>query len=272
MGAADRAELSAPPGPLLNIRRSGPVPLHHQIAAQLRREIQSGRLRPGDPLPPEGELMARFGVARGTIRQALSALRADGTIVGSRGKPPVVRAGRLAQPFSHLLSFSEWVRSLGKVPSASVAALVLRAATAEEAARLALRPRSPVYHLVRPRYADGDPLMIERSTFPPRVGELVAQLDLEHQSIYAELARRGITFASAHQLIDAVAASTEDARLLNVPARTPLLRVRRNAFSPTAEPLEWSEDRYLASRVTFSLDNTAADANISRRLAVHGRS
>jgi GntR family transcriptional regulator len=202
----------------------------------------------------------------------LAALRADGTIVGSRGKPPVVRDPLLSQPFSHLLSFSEWVRSLGKVPSGAVVSLVLRPATDDEAVRLALGPSSQVYHLVRPRYADGEPLMLERSTFPPRVGELVATLDLEHQSIYAELARRGITFASAHQLIDAVAASVEDARLLRVPARTPLLRVRRNAFSSTGAPLEWSEDRYLASRVTFSIDNTSADANMSRRLALHGRS
>jgi GntR family transcriptional regulator len=58
---------------------------------------------------------------------------------------------------------------------------------------------------------------------------------------------------------------------MRVPSRTPLLRVRRNAFSPTGEPLEWSEDRYLASRVTFSIEDTSVEASIARRLAPSGR-
>ncbi|HEV2009567.1 MAG TPA: GntR family transcriptional regulator [Candidatus Limnocylindria bacterium] len=242
------------------------MPLHQLITEELRRQIAGGELSPGEPLPGETELMRRFGVARGTIRQALASLRADGSVVGSRGKPPVVGAPRLAQPFSELLSFSAWVRSLGQVPSGVVRSFARRRATAAEAAAFALPVGGSVYHLVRIRCADDVPLMVERSTFPPRVGDLVAQLDLTTQSIYEQLALRGLRFASARQAIDALPASVGDARDLGVPARTPLLRVRREAFAISGEPLERSEDRYIAGRVVFSIDHTTRETSVSRRL------
>ncbi len=243
------------------------APLHHQILAELQRQIHHGELKPGAALPSEGALMGRFGVARGTVRQAVAALRADGAVAGPRGRPPVVRDRRLAQPFTNLLSFSAWIRSLGMEPSGGLVELALRPAGEESAAMLAVAPGSLVYHLVRVRYADGEPLLIERATLPRSVGALVAALDLERDSIYAELTRQGLTFASAHQTIDALQASTEDARLLGVAPHTPLLRVRRQAFAPDGAPLEWSDDRYLATRVTFTLDNTAANAGLTRHLA-----
>jgi len=242
-------------------------PLHHQILEELRHQIHQGELKPGDALPAEAELMRRFGVARGTVRQAVAALRADGTIAGPRGRPPVVRDRRLAQSFTNLLSFSAWIRSLGMEPSGVLVELTLRPAEDEVAAMLAVAPGSPVYPLVRVRHADGEPLLIERTAMPRSVGALVTTLDLERDSIYAALLRRGITFASAHQIIDALHASPEDARLLRTAPHTPLLRVRRQAFAPDGAPLEWSDDRYLATRVTFTLDNTAANVGLSRHLA-----
>ena len=123
-----------------------------------------------------------------------------------------------------------------------------------------------MYRLTRVRCANGEALLIERSVLPPEVGALVAGIDLERCSIYAELTSQGIIVASARRVIDALVASAEDARLLGVPAGTPLLRVRRRAFSPGADVLEWSSDRYLATCVTFALENSSADAGVVRHL------
>ena len=49
---------------------AGPeLPRHARIAADLRRAIGSGELAVGERLPPEFELMGRYDVARGTVRQ-----------------------------------------------------------------------------------------------------------------------------------------------------------------------------------------------------------
>ena len=124
-----------------------------------------------------------------------------------------------------------------------------------------------VYHLVRLRLADGQPLMIERTLFPERIGAWLNGVDLDERSIYAELADRGVIVASARHLIDAIAAAPGDARLLAVAAGTALLRVRRLACSPAGVPVEWSDDRYLGDQVNFAIENSALATGVVRRLA-----
>jgi hypothetical protein len=60
------------------------------IAAELREQILTGRLRAGDQLPTIAELATRHGVAVGTAHRAMDLLRAEGLIVSSRGRRSVV--------------------------------------------------------------------------------------------------------------------------------------------------------------------------------------
>jgi GntR family transcriptional regulator len=242
------------------------VSLYRRIADELRRQIRAGELRAGDPLPSEHTLRAGYLVSRGTVRQALQALRADGTIGGPRGRPPRVSGLPLTQPLDQLISFSAWIDSLGKRASGRVDAFTRRGATLAESGPLALPVGAPVYHLVRVRFADDEPLLIERTTFPAAIGALLEGVDLTSHSIYAELAGRGIVIGGARQLIGAVAASKEDARLLGVRPGIALLRARRHAFTVSGAPLEIADDRYLAHRVNFALEHNAATAGVARRL------
>jgi GntR family transcriptional repressor for pyruvate dehydrogenase complex len=59
--------------------------VYAQIAEQLLAQIGSGRLRPGDPLPPERELTQSFGVGRSSIREALRMLESQGVISANGG-------------------------------------------------------------------------------------------------------------------------------------------------------------------------------------------
>lgn len=67
------------------------VPSYRLIAADLRGRIERGELRPGDVLPSEAELTARYGVSRGTTRQAFLELQAAGLIDAVQGRGRFVR-------------------------------------------------------------------------------------------------------------------------------------------------------------------------------------
>ena len=67
--------------------------LFEQVAEHLEREILEGKLKPGDRLPPERDLQARFGVGRPAIREALITLQRSGLLEISNGMP-----ARVAQP------------------------------------------------------------------------------------------------------------------------------------------------------------------------------
>jgi DNA-binding GntR family transcriptional regulator len=68
------------------------LPRYRQIAAELRGAIETGRLASGAVLPSEAQLIARHGVSRATVRQALALLESDGLISTHPGKGRYVRA------------------------------------------------------------------------------------------------------------------------------------------------------------------------------------
>ena len=65
-------------------------------------------------------------------------------------------------------------------------------------------------------------------------------------------------------MIDAVAATAEDARLLGVRPRVSMLRERRFTSDLAGRPVEWSDDRYLDGAVAFSVRNSVAVNALSR--------
>jgi GntR family transcriptional regulator len=244
--------------------------LYRKVAEDIKAAIAAGGYAAGTRLPSEHELAERYSVSRGTIRQAFAALRADGVIASRRGARRVVVGGPRVQSFGELLSFSRWVRAMGEVPGGQVVAMRRHPAKPAEAERLALPAGAQVYHLTRVRLLSGHPVMIERGTYPDRVGVLVAGMDLEKDSITERLEELGVVFADAEHVIDAVAASAEDARLLGVRPRVPMLRERRLTTDLAGRPVEWSEDRYLGSAAAFSVRNSVAVNALSRTPQARG--
>lgn len=57
-----------------------------QVADDLRAEIRSGGLRPGDKLPGEAEMAEVYGVSRDTIRRATSEMSEEGLLVILHGR------------------------------------------------------------------------------------------------------------------------------------------------------------------------------------------
>jgi GntR family transcriptional regulator len=238
--------------------------LYRKVADDIKAAIAAGGYAAGTRLPSESELAERYSVSRGTIRQAFAALRADGVIASRRGARRVVIGGPQVQSFGELLSFSRWARAIGEVPGGRVVGMERRPAKPPEAERLAIAPGAPIYHLTRVRLLSDRPVMIERAYYPDRVGILVAGMDLERESITARLEELGIVFADAEHVMEAVPASAEDARLLGVSPRVPMLRERRLTTDLTGVPVEWSDDRYLGSAVVFSVRNSVAVNALSR--------
>jgi DNA-binding GntR family transcriptional regulator len=66
-------------------------PRYRAVAAELRARIESGDLRPGNPLPSESALVVQHGISRGTARHALAELEGAGLVETIHGKGRFVR-------------------------------------------------------------------------------------------------------------------------------------------------------------------------------------
>ena len=77
-----------------------------EIVSQIKHLISEGKLRPGDRLPPERELIKQFGVSRPSLREALNSLVATGFLEVVQGNRTVVKSlasGKIFEPLDNLL-------------------------------------------------------------------------------------------------------------------------------------------------------------------------
>jgi GntR family transcriptional repressor for pyruvate dehydrogenase complex len=116
---------------------------YEQVAEQIRRLISDGALKPGDLLPPERELVAKLGVGRSSIRDAVRTLEVMGILEPRQGHGTVVRdlsADALVVPLSLVLTRKrELVTELldvRRMIEPGLAARAAKNATAEEIAHM----------------------------------------------------------------------------------------------------------------------------------------
>ncbi|HEX5039775.1 MAG TPA: GntR family transcriptional regulator [Candidatus Limnocylindria bacterium] len=74
------------------------LPAHRRVALAIREAIDSGRYAPGSRLPAELDLAREHGVSRGTLRQALATLRAEGVTEAVAGRGSFVTLGSPERP------------------------------------------------------------------------------------------------------------------------------------------------------------------------------
>ncbi len=68
------------------IDHDGPATIWRQVADDITADIGSGELPPGSRLPSEAELAELYGVARGTVRRALTSLVESETVIVVHGR------------------------------------------------------------------------------------------------------------------------------------------------------------------------------------------
>ncbi len=226
--------------------------MYTQIAEDLRAQIAAGTLRPGDDVPTEAELAERWHTSRGPIRNALAALRGEGLIETTRGRPARVVSRKASQAVDVSVPFTRWARELGVTPGAQTQELSLRRA-GDMAAALGVDVDDTIVSVVRLRLLDGRPTMLERLSYTEVPGRRLFDVDLDQVSITEHLASVGHPIVALQHVIDAVAADEQDAALLRVPRGTPILRLTRTSRDADGRIFEASEDRYLSEVVRFTV-------------------
>ena len=216
-------------------------PLYEQIKILLTQSLVAGEWKPGEAIPSEMELAARFRVSQGTVRKAIDELASEfilvrrqgkGTYVASHSEPSyqyrflrvMPDSGQKLQPRNVLLDLRK-----GKASSEIARSLGIKTGTAMHVIRRILEFQD------RPLILDE--IVLAASRFP---GLTVPKLEEFKGSMYSFYeAAFGLRMIRAEERIRAVAAEESAAGLLRVAAGTPLLCVDRIAFTYGDMPVEW---------------------------------
>lgn len=225
-------------------------PLYKQVKDSMIQQLVNGNWRPGDKLPSEFELAARYGVSQGTVRKTLDELTAQNLLVRQQGRGTFVSThnpDRALFHFFHLVG-EDGTRQL---PTSRVVSCVERTAIAEEEKRLGLKPGSKVICIDRVRELSGQPAIVESIVLSAkRFGGLakmpVEDLPITLYELYEE--EYGVIIYQAEEYLSAVAADENDAKLLGIEPGHPLQQIDRLALSVDRRPVEWRVSRCLTTR------------------------
>jgi len=225
--------------------------VYKQIADHLREAISRGRLREGDQLPSEAQLLGHYGVARMTIRSALRVLQAEGLITAEHGRgvyvrarPPVRRlaSDRFAQRHGKegkaaFIAESEQVAAAPAVDMIQVSEAVPPADVAD---RLGVGDDERVVVRSRRYLLDGRPVETAISYIPTDLarGTPITDPNPGPGGIYARLEEQGHTLDRFTEEVSARMPTPEEVRLLALPPGVPVFRLVRTAYSINGRAVE----------------------------------
>ena len=236
------------------------APLYSQIADNLLDQIESGKLVPGDRLPPERDLSQQLGVNRLTLRRALRVLESQGLLVRRQGAGTYIAEPKIEREAGQLISFTKGMTRRGYKPGAKVIQCAQRPAEASAARHLKLRVSALVYDIHRLRLINGEPVLLERYLIPAARFPGLDRHNLAHRSMYEVLEKEyGVAVSQARQTLEPVVAAEYEAELLCVEPGAPLMLERRLSFDQSGRPVEYGKDLYRGDRFRFVTDMASLD-------------
>jgi GntR family transcriptional regulator len=218
-------------------------PLYQQIKGLILQNLQSGEWKPGESIPSEMELAARYRVSQGTVRKAIDELAGDNLLVRRQGKGTFVATHaehHVQYRFLKLTPDNGSLDTEGPAQREIVDCKRLRA-TADIARALALRSGDPVLQVRRVLSFAGMPTILEDLWLPggPFKGLTAERLADYHGPMYALFETEfGVRMVRADEKIRAVLPDETQSQLLKISAGTPLLSVERIAYTYNDTPME----------------------------------
>ncbi|MGK5548075.1 GntR family transcriptional regulator [Streptomyces sp. URMC 127] len=231
---------------------TGRRPKYQRIAAELREAIQAGDYEPGGRLPGENDLMATYGVARMTARQALGVLQSEGLVEARKGAGvfvrsfrPIRRRGiqRLAEAMWGS-GHSIWASEIGD-RTLAVDQVDVTEQPAPRHVAIALDLASDTAVCVRNRrfVLDGKPVLLSTSYLPAALvaGSAITQEDSGPGGTYARLAELGAKPVHFREEIRCRMPSADEADRLGLGSGTPVILICRTAYANGGRAVELNE-------------------------------
>jgi len=206
------------------------LPLYQQAKSLITQRIVDQFWRPGELLPSEFELASELGVSQGTVRKALDALAREGLVVRRQGMGTFVAAHDQQESLIKFFRLTTNEQERTDLPQSRIVDVVERDANEEERKLLHFESIHRVIQIHRVRDLHKRPVIVETIIAPVwLIRDLDEARELPGMAYHYYQQVRNVSIVRAVEKLRAVPATEDDAKLLEIPASTPLLEIARIA-------------------------------------------
>jgi DNA-binding GntR family transcriptional regulator len=241
--------------------------LYQKVVEYVEKLVSERGLVPGDLLPTYAELAESVGVSLITVRRALDELERAGKVRRHQGLGTFLARPRiLTEPARAGSLLGTLAEGEGEQPRAAeildTRILDIRRGlpSGDIARALQVREDSQVWQLRRLRLIDGRPAVVETSVIPTALApELDRLVRLEGVSLYHLLGREyGLVDEFEEQYLEVIMPTQEERRLLSIPARTQVVRIRGLSMDKAGTPFDCFEQLYPAEEFAFAISGSTS--------------
>lgn len=242
------------------IDKNTPVPMYFQLKNIILKEIEAGRLKPGDYIPTETELREQFDISRTTVRQAITELVMEGYLERDKGRGTFVSRPKMEQKFMQsIISYAEEMRLLGFVPKTEILEMKVIPASEREEARqkLCIPEDGEIIYIKRLRYASDEPMVVDEVCLSTACAALldIGPDQIAEYGLYHFLFQKNETkVMHVTRQIESVACGKKVSELLGIPKGAPVQLTTTLSYNKDEVPLEYTVAHYRGDKTKFRVD------------------
>ncbi|WP_297419905.1 GntR family transcriptional regulator [Clostridium sp.] len=227
---------------------------YEEIAEDIRNGILSGKYSSNEQLPLEKEMCEQYGVSRITIKKAVDELVIQGLVIKRRGSGTFVKAldDEDVQELSLARQFEGFTQTHRekKVTSKIINFEVIHPSE-EIATKLKITCDDFVYYIIRVRYANDAPYVIEYTYMPISLIPGIKN-DILLNSIYTYIEKKlNLKIKSGHRIVRAILPNELEQEYLEIADNFPILEVEQVGFLDNGQPFEYSKAHHRSDTMEF---------------------
>ncbi len=233
---------------------SGQGPLWMKVTQSIQSMMKESGLVPGDRLPKETLLAARFKVNRHTVRRALKHLEGKGLIEARQGRGRFLRRPAIQYQIDARPRFSSNLACQGVEAKFKLLNIASETASERVANALSLRAGSKVIHVERLGFADDNPVSLASHYLPLGRFPSFIELYMQHHSITATLLGCGVEdYVRRSTRVTSRLPTARERELLGTPKHVPLLVTRSTNIDSRGWPIEYGDARTASNCVELEI-------------------
>lgn len=229
------------------------IPLHAQVEKLLRQYVETQNGQNGKMFPKEVDLANELGVARNTVRQAISKLVQDGLLIRKKGVGTIMAEKKIYTRLDHWFSFTKEMEQKGLHVVNHVLDTETVKADEEIAAIFNVKRNTQLLELTRLRGTREHPYLLSISWFHPRLK--MSQKEDFKKPLYKLLEEEYDVYVStSREEISALAADEDLAKTLQIKIGDPVLYRKRKVYNSDGLLVEYNKVYYRGDGISYSVE------------------